>query len=200
MKPIFRIAAALFILYSLSPILAQPRLSLGFAGGVQIRPRHFTQMPMLGASAWYHAGKSIWLSGEYLRNRGCDQYPAALADLVVVPAGYKSQTQRLVAGVHYALLAKSTSARSLIGLSFGQRWDKCSYGLHEISLREPVDLELKTEYAQHSLLLASWTAWVQNGRFPLFVQARYGFAFRRWSEMAAGSIGQVILGLHFGIF
>jgi hypothetical protein len=95
MKATSLFAAAIWAC-TLTSGLAQPRLSLGITAGVQIHPNRDDIVPLIGASVWSKVNKSLLLSGEYLRYRGVDLYPAPPAGFMTAPLHRNSRTQRVV--------------------------------------------------------------------------------------------------------
>lgn len=182
--------------------LAQPRLSLGITGGVQVYPNRDGIVPLLGASAWFKASRSFLLSGEYLRNKGVDLYPAPPAGFTTAPLHQNSRAQRFVLGLHYPVKIYNTPSISLLGINFGRSWDKRNYNLFALPVEPPFSHINRTDRIQRSVLFASLTALSQNKNFPFSLQARYGVSFSDFSSLAfeeSKSFWQVLACIHWGI-
>ena len=196
-----KLVLVLLILSLGATATAQTRMSVGATVGTRIHPSDSQLSPMGGVSAWYHMAKKISWSGEYLLYDGVDDYS--------IPAGYigtavstdNNLTQRLSLGLHYPILTRGSKNRDLIGLHFGQSWEKRNFSLIAKRLNnsgEAVTVTV-TENTQRSLWFASWTALGQLGNFPFFVQARYGYTFAGgslWSMEDSQSFLQAALGVH----
>ncbi len=201
MKVISLLAAAVWAC-SLTSGLAQPRLSLGITGGVQVYPNRDGIVPLLGASAWFKVNRSFLLSGEYLRYKGVDLYPAPPAGFLTAPLHKNSRAQRFVLGFHYPVRIYNTSSISLLGINFGRSWDKRNYNLFVLPLEPPYSHINRTNHIQRSVLFASLTALSQNKKFPFSLQARYGVSFSDFSSLSfieSKSFWQVLASLHWGI-
>jgi hypothetical protein len=182
-------------------VFAQPRLSLGVSGGLQVYPAHGkTFLPLLGASTWFKASKTFFLSGEYLRYQGVDLYPTAPSGLLPARVHQNSHTQRAAFGLHYLVKTYNTSSIALLGVNFGQSWDKRGYQLYERNAQADFDFRGTGEdQLQRPVLFASLTALSQSQRLPFFLQARYGFSFSDFSSLAfveSKTFWQVLAGVH----
>jgi hypothetical protein len=188
----------------LSSVFAQPRLSLGVSGGMHVRAADGDgASPMIGISTWLRAEKHLLLSGEYQRFNGCDRYPDAPAGFSLGRFRAGSSTQRALVGLHYAHHYENTSALILLGINLGHSWDRCTYGLHEIGADPLFDSGHVTARIQRSLLFGSVSVLDRAGRFPFFFQGRYGFSFSELSAFsfsAPAAFGQLVVGVHWGIF
>ncbi|MDZ7289805.1 MAG: hypothetical protein ONB44_04645 [candidate division KSB1 bacterium] len=201
MKAISLFAVAIWAC-TLTSGLAQPRLSLGITGGVQVYPNRDGILPLIGASAWFKTNKAFVLSGEYVRYRGSDLYPAPPAGFMTAPLHKNSRTQRFVLGLHYPVKIYNTSSISLLGINFGRSWDKRNYNLFELPVEPPYSHVNRTDRIQRSVLFASLTALSQNKKFPFSLQARYGVSFREfssWSFVESKFFWQVLASIHWGI-
>ncbi|MCI0695298.1 hypothetical protein L0337_25230 [candidate division KSB1 bacterium] len=183
---------------------AQPQLSLGVTGGLQVYPTHGnTFLPLLGASAWFKANKLFFLSGEYLRYQGVDLYPTATSGLLPARVHENSHTQRAAVGLHYLVKTYNTSSIALLGINFGQSWDKRGYQLYEPTAQGNFNFRGTGEdQLQRPVLFASLTAQSQNKKFPFFFQTRYGFSFSDFSSLSfveSKTFWQVLAGVHLKI-
>lgn len=185
-----------------SSALAQPRVSVGVSGGIPFIPHLDDASPIIGGSTWFHAAKSIWLSGEYLLNEGCDWYPNPPAGFIVLPRKDESRTQRLAVGLHYPFKIENLSPVNLVGINFGHSWDRCNYKLFETPVEPPYPSITVTDNIQRSVLYASLTAMSRNKRVPFFLQVRGGLSFDRISSFSfvdSETFIHVIAGVHVGI-
>jgi hypothetical protein len=185
-------------------VFAQPQLSLGVSGGLQMYPTHGnTFLPLLGASTWFKASKAFFLSGEYLHYQGIDLYPTATSGLLPARVHENSHTQRIAVGVHYLMKTYNTSSLALLGINFGQSWDTRGYQLYEPNDEGNFDFRGTGEdQIQRPVLFASLTALSQSKRLPFFLQTRYGFSFSDFSSLSfveSKTFWQVLAGVHLKI-
>jgi hypothetical protein len=193
------VATAALLLCSLTSGWAQPRLSLGITGGLQVHPSPERVLPLIGVSAWYKTSDAIFLSGEYLRYQGVDLYPTAPAGLLPARVHENSRTQRLSIGVHYLIKTYNTSSKVLLGINLGQSWDKRGYQLYEPAADGSFNFRgNSTDHLQRAVSFASLTALSQNKKLPFFLQTRYGHSFTGFFNDTK-SFWQVVAGLHWGI-
>jgi hypothetical protein len=203
MMRIIHCTLALGLSLCLSSALAQPRLSVGVSGGIPFIPSLDDASPIIGGSTWFHAANSVWLSGEYLLNEGCDWYPNPPPGFLVLPNNDESRTQRLAVGLHFPFTIKNVSPVNLVGINFGHSWDHCNYRLFETPVEPPYPTTTGTDDIQRSVLYASLTAMSRNKHVPFFLQVRGGLSFDRISSFSfVDSEGfiHVIAGVHLGIF
>jgi hypothetical protein len=201
MKIISFLVVAILIL-SFTAGLAQPRVSVGITGGVQVYPNHGSLLPLIGASTWLKANQSFLLSGEYLRYRGVDLYPAAPSGFVASPRHKHSRTQRFAIGLHYPVKIQRDAPMTLLGINLGRSWDQPNYNLFTLPVEPPYSHVNRMDHVHRSVLFASLTALSQNQRFPFSLQARFGFSFSDLSSFSlveSKAFWQVLASIHWGV-
>lgn len=181
---------------------AQTHMAAGLNLGLQMYPSRSQATPVFGASTWLASGKKFRCSAEYLFHEGVDRYSQATEAVIVTRSHDDSQLHRVAVGVHYPIKSHGQSSRTLLGINFGQSWERHAYQYADI-LTKPFMYFERSDYVRRSALYASWTAISQSRKMPFYLQARYGFSFEYPSlfEMRqAKALYQVVAGLHLGIF
>jgi hypothetical protein len=185
----------------ISPSFAQSHVSGGLMLGLQMHPSRSQATPVFGASAWLSSGKKFYSSAEYLFHEGIDRYPQATEALIVTRSHDESRLHRVAVGVHYPIKFHGQSSLTLLGVHFGQSWERHAYQYADIS-NVPFMYFDRRDYVRRSAFYASWTAMSQSRKMPFFLQARYGFSFKHGSlfEMReTKALFQVVAGLYLGI-
>ncbi len=181
----------------------QTHMTTGLNLGLQTYPSRSQATPMIGASTWLSAGEKFRFSAEYLFHNGVEQYARSMEDALVTISSDRSKTHRVAVGVHYPIMVHGRSSVTLLGLNFGQSWDRFEYRYFDVSNVPIASYIGEHENVRRSVLYASWTVMSQNRKIPFSLQARYGYSFGQASPFVlkySKSLLQVVAGLHLGIF
>ncbi len=196
--------SAAFVMLLPFVVHGQSHLSTGLLLGLQMHPSRSKATPMIGASTWFSSGMKFQFSAEYLFHEGVERYARGTENMIVkLSSNEGSKTHRVAVGVHYPILVHGKSSVTLLGLNFGQSWDRYQYSYFDVSNTPVESYRGEHENVHRSILYASWTVMSQNRKLPFSLQARYGYSLGHESQFVPSqskSFLQAVAGFHFGIF